>query len=114
MTHHRAGRHAGEIARLLSELVPATVPGDAPLREMARMVRVQWNTDGRNGELERQLQRQGALLREAQEARAALELRVVDAERRAAEAEARALRAQRHAYAMAAGVDPPADDASPT
>jgi hypothetical protein len=114
MTHHRAGRHAGEIARLLAGLVTTTVPADAPLREMARMVRVQWNTDGRNGELERQLQRQGAVLREAEEALSALELQVADAERRAAEAEARAQRAERRAYAMAAGVDPPAEDASPS
>ena len=46
-THHDAIRHTAELARLLADgRAPQPAP-DAPLRELARLARVQWQIDGR-------------------------------------------------------------------
>jgi hypothetical protein len=49
VAHHSARRHAEAIATLLAELAgePPPPPPDAPLRELARLVRLQQATEGR-------------------------------------------------------------------
>lgn len=42
IAHHRANVHAQQLLDLLGELPPTTAPPDAPLAEMARLVRLQW------------------------------------------------------------------------
>jgi hypothetical protein len=78
--HHSASRHAEELVGLLERLAPARPPADAPLRELARMTRVQWHTESR-------------ALGAAHEARL-LSSRLAEAEARAEAAEARAEVAQ--------------------
>jgi hypothetical protein len=45
--HHSSARHAEQIVGLLERLAPARPPESAPLRELARMARVQWYTESR-------------------------------------------------------------------
>ncbi len=46
--HHHALDHARDLVVLLRRLSPSTPPApSAPLREMARLVRLQWQTEGR-------------------------------------------------------------------
>jgi hypothetical protein len=45
--HHSASRHAEEVVGLLERLAPGRPPADAPLREFARMSRVQWHAESR-------------------------------------------------------------------
>lgn len=45
--HHSASRHTEQLVAVLEELAPAQPPSDAPLRELARMARVQWHTESR-------------------------------------------------------------------
>jgi hypothetical protein len=45
--HHNAARHAEELVTLFRRLAPAESPDGSPLREFARMSRVQWHTESR-------------------------------------------------------------------
>jgi hypothetical protein len=45
--HHSAARHAEELIALFERLEPGTPPAGTPLREFARMSRVQWQTESR-------------------------------------------------------------------
>lgn len=45
--HHSAARHAEELVALFERLAPAHPPDGTPLREFARMSRVQWQTESR-------------------------------------------------------------------
>jgi hypothetical protein len=45
--HHSAARHAEELVTLFERLAPGQVPDGTPLREFARMSRVQWQTESR-------------------------------------------------------------------
>jgi hypothetical protein len=80
--HHSASRHAEELVALFERLAPGRPAEEAPLRELARMVRVQWQTETR-------------ALGAAHEARLlfsrleAAETELAAAERRTAEADAR-------------------------
>jgi hypothetical protein len=71
--HHSASRHAEELVALFERLEPGSVPANTPLREFARMSRVQWQTESR-------------ALGHAHEARI-LSSKLQDAEARAASAE---------------------------
>jgi hypothetical protein len=71
-THHHALDHARDLVVLLRRLSPAGgSPSPVPLREMARLVRVQWQTEGRyavlaaeNTALRNQIERERAQARE--------------------------------------------------
>jgi hypothetical protein len=71
--HHSASRHAEELVALFERLEPSNPPANTPLREFARMSRVQWQTESR-------------ALGHAHEARV-LSSKLQDAEARAAVAE---------------------------
>jgi hypothetical protein len=71
--HHSASRHAEELVALFERLEPMNPPANTPLREFARMSRVQWQTEAR-------------ALGHAHEARV-LSSKLQDAEARAAVAE---------------------------
>jgi hypothetical protein len=71
--HHSASRHAEELVALFERLEPMNPPANTPLRELARMSRVQWQTESR-------------ALGHAHEARL-LSSKLQDAEARAAVAE---------------------------
>jgi hypothetical protein len=73
--HHSAARHSEELVALFERLEPRASPDSEPLRELARMSRVQWHADSR-------------ALGFAHEARL-LSSRLREAEARAADAEAR-------------------------
>jgi hypothetical protein len=45
--HHAASRHAEELIALFERLEPGTPPVNTPLRELARMSRVQWQAESR-------------------------------------------------------------------
>jgi hypothetical protein len=45
--HHSASRHTEQLVEVLERLAPTAPPQDAPLREFARMARVQWQTESR-------------------------------------------------------------------
>lgn len=45
--HHSAAQHAEELVALFERLAPAHPPDGTPLREFARMSRVQWQTESR-------------------------------------------------------------------
>jgi hypothetical protein len=45
--HHAAARHAEELVALFERLEPGEPPPGTPLREFARMSRVQWHTESR-------------------------------------------------------------------
>jgi hypothetical protein len=96
MRHHSAGRHARELVELLRGMAGPDRPPDGPMREMARLARVQWQTESR-------------ALGAAREAEM-LRDRVLDAEARAAEAEGRlaALRGTRR-FRFAAALARPLD-----
>lgn len=49
--HHRAGPHAAELVELLRTIQPRPVPGKAPLDELARLVRIQWEAEIRTRRL---------------------------------------------------------------
>ena len=49
--HHRAGRHATELVALLRATQSNPAPDQAPLEEMARLVRVQWEAEMRARQL---------------------------------------------------------------
>jgi hypothetical protein len=87
LAHHSALEHATSLAALFGRVagrVPAPLPA---ARELARVVRSQWHADWRAQELWRELERERAAL--------------LAAERRAAEAEARAASAQDRMRALA-------------
>jgi hypothetical protein len=46
--HHGARKHAQELAQLMAGLAPRAPQPDVPLRELARLVRVQWATESRS------------------------------------------------------------------
>ena len=71
--HHSASRHAEELVALFERLEPGNPPPNTPLRELARMSRVQWQAESR-------------ALGHAHEARV-LSSKLQDAEARAAVAE---------------------------
>jgi hypothetical protein len=45
--NHSASRHAEQLTELFERLTPGRVPDGTPLRELARMSRVQWQTESR-------------------------------------------------------------------
>lgn|SRR5262245_21263403 len=45
--HHSGARHTEEIVGLFERLMPRRPPADAPLRELARMARAQWQAESR-------------------------------------------------------------------
>lgn len=45
--HHSAAQHAEELVGLFERLAPGEPPSNTPLREFARMSRVQWQTESR-------------------------------------------------------------------
>jgi hypothetical protein len=45
--HHSAAGHAEALVRLFGQIAPGTPPDGTPLREFARMSRVQWHTESR-------------------------------------------------------------------
>src|SRR5204862_401391 len=47
IVNHSANRHAVELVELFESLAPARTPVGAPLREMGRLVRLQWQTEER-------------------------------------------------------------------
>jgi hypothetical protein len=47
IVHHNANKHAMELVELFERLAPRSVASKAPSRELARLVRVQWQTDER-------------------------------------------------------------------
>ena len=87
-SNHDAGRHAQALVGLIRELPARTEQQSAPLREMARLVRLQWRAERRAatvaGESEALRGRIEAHERELGQVKA----RVAYAEQRAAEAEA--------------------------
>lgn len=75
-TNHHAMDHASELVALFRRLAPSEPRPQLPLREMARLVRLQWQTEGRaealaaenealRGELEREREAGAAARREA-------------------------------------------------
>jgi hypothetical protein len=103
-THHEAIRHAADLVPILGSAARPAITADAPaLRELARLMRVQWGVEGRAG----LFRTESELLRErVQEA----ERIAQESARRAADAEARtaalmATRRYRTAVALAAPLD---------
>jgi hypothetical protein len=47
VVNHSASKHAVELVELFERLAPRTTPQTAPLRELARLVRVQWGIEER-------------------------------------------------------------------
>jgi len=45
--HHSASRHTEQLVELFERLTPGRPPADAPLRELARMARAQWQAESR-------------------------------------------------------------------
>lgn len=67
--HHRAGEHAVELAHLAADVTAGRRPTvRAPMPELARMVRVQWQTDTRAAGLAHALGRAKTALRETETA----------------------------------------------
>ncbi len=69
--HHSAAQHAVELVRLLKSVAGRRRTAPEPTHELARMVRVQWNTDSRAAGMAAELRRAGERLRAAEEAAAA-------------------------------------------
>jgi hypothetical protein len=67
--HHSASRHSEELVALFERLEPRRSSGSAPLRELARMSRVQWHADSRALGFAHEARQLSSRLREA-EARA--------------------------------------------
>jgi hypothetical protein len=64
-SHHHAMDHASELAALFRRLAPTGPRPQLPMREMARLVRLQWQTEGRANTLAAEnLALRGALERE--------------------------------------------------
>ncbi|HEY8764351.1 MAG TPA: hypothetical protein VIM18_09175 [Solirubrobacteraceae bacterium] len=70
---HGARAHACALSEIFSRLADAAPAPDAPLAEMARLVRAQWRTEARAGELERIQAATSAQLATLQEAHAKLQ-----------------------------------------
>ena len=112
-THHSARRHAYEIVDILRGLVPRDAALDLPLRELARLVRVQWATEkrvyqqaGENTALHARLLDTETALETARQATAAADAATAEAARAAVAAERRyadLLATRRHRAATAAG-----------
>jgi len=98
-THHSARRHAYELVELLRDLVPTDVVAKAPLRELARLVRVQWATESRAFRQARENTALHARLIEVDEAREAAQRAAIAAERRYSDL----LATRRHRLASAVG-----------
>ncbi len=47
VVHHGAGKHAAQLVELFERVAPRPRPRTTPLREMARLVRVQWEAEER-------------------------------------------------------------------
>ncbi len=88
--HHSASRHSEELVALFERLEPRPSPGSEPLRELARMSRVQWHADSRALGFAHEARLLSARLREA-------EARAADAEARLKELES----APRHGFLRA-------------
>ena len=99
VAHHGARSHCEALIELFGRMSPERVPS-APLEELARLTRIEWQADARalGFEHEAQLLRQELQRRNAEqaglhEASASAERRALEAERRAAAAEAEARQA---------------------
>ena len=110
---HDASRHGQELSIALKRLVPRA-PVDAPLDEMARLVRLQWQSDSRAGMLAVE---NAILIEERERERAAaaehveqsrLEREELESRRQALEREMRDLKSTRR-YRLAAAVAGPLD-----
>jgi hypothetical protein len=75
VANHSASRHGRELVQLFSGLAPQVERPDAPVRELARVTRLQWETEGRAAWLEAEVLRLRAQVREQPRARIALHLR---------------------------------------
>lgn len=73
--HHAADDHAEELVEALRGLTPGRPPEGAPLREMARLVRVQWQTEARAADALHELRREHSRAQEAEERLAELAAR---------------------------------------
>ena len=94
VTHHSATNHAEELVALFARVARKREPVSAPLREMARLVRVQWQTDSRAIGLGHELD---AIRRERDELwlqKRELEAQLADSARHAEAAERRAQAAE--------------------
>jgi hypothetical protein len=60
LLHHRAETHASELVAALGQLAPSPPP-DAPLREMARLVRARYEAEVRAGQVRRDLEHERAV-----------------------------------------------------
>jgi hypothetical protein len=75
VANHSASRHGRELVRLFAGLAPQVERPDAPVRELARVTRLQWETEGRAALLEAEVLRLRAQVREQPRPRIALHLR---------------------------------------
>ncbi len=97
VAHHAATKHAAALSELLREVAPRRAPVDAPVREMARLVRVYHRADVQTYQLHAELARRdrrlhelGEELRAAHAATEASRSALDDARRATAAAERRA------------------------
>ena len=101
--HHSARKHAQRLVEIMRELAPRPARPELPLRELARLVRVQWATESRAYQLGLE---NAALQGRVQQLERAYEQETL--EREAAEARVGALKATRRyraAGALAAAAD---------
>lgn len=64
--HHAAHTHVEQLVDLFRRLAPSAPPPDAPLRELARMVRLQWQTETRVAARDHELRLLSARLHRAE------------------------------------------------
>ena len=87
--HHSASRHAEALVELFERLEPKRPAVDAPLRELARLVRSQWSTESRALGAAHEARLLSARLHRAEVSAAEAEARVAEAEGARREAVAR-------------------------
>lgn len=94
IVNHSANRHAQELVSLFRRLRPRKPPAAAPLREMSRLVRLQWASESRAIGLSVELQDIRTQLEQARREIAALSSQLTEARSLAAEADERASEAE--------------------
>jgi hypothetical protein len=107
VAHHAAHKHAAALVDVLRDVAgdPAPERDGAPLRELARMVRLYQRADGHAYVMQNEAHRSAAALAATEAELATHRARADDAERRAAEAAGREARAWADAAAHAAATE---------